>query len=111
MPWVRLDSSFPEHPKVTGLSASAFRLYVTALCYASRNSTDGHIPDSWLSSLSHGWGHRHAITLSSARLWVRHPDDNGWIIHDYLDWQESSADRNRRSKAAKRAAAARWNTD
>jgi hypothetical protein len=41
MSWVRLDDSFPEHPKVIALTDAAFRAHVRGLCYAGRFLTDG----------------------------------------------------------------------
>jgi hypothetical protein len=43
MPWVRLDDRFPSHRKVRLLSDSAFRLYVSAICWSAENLTDGVI--------------------------------------------------------------------
>lgn len=48
MPWVRLEDNFPEHSKIAGLSAHAFRLHVEALCYCARNLTDGYISEDAL---------------------------------------------------------------
>jgi hypothetical protein len=108
MPWVRLDSSFPEHPKVIGLSPSAFRLYVTMLCYAARNATDGYVPTEAI----HGGNNRRAATeLVTAKLWDPHPDHSGWHVHDFLEWQESNAERAARRRAAKHAANARWHPE
>lgn len=44
MTWVKIDDSFPDHPKIKGLKDDEFRLYMTALCYSSRYLTDGVIP-------------------------------------------------------------------
>lgn len=44
MAWIRLDDNFPEHPKIIGLSDSAFRLFISMLCYSNRYLTDGLIP-------------------------------------------------------------------
>jgi hypothetical protein len=106
--WLRLDDGFPEHPKVIGLSDGAFRLHVSAMCYAHRNVTDGHIPARWPPPRLA----RHAPALVTARLWVPDPEGDGWIIHGYTDWQTSRADlqalSEQRSKAGRKGAAARW---
>ncbi|GAA3984648.1 hypothetical protein GCM10022630_30970 [Thermobifida alba] len=44
MPWVRLGDRFPANRKIRLLPHQAFRLYVSSLCYAAENLTDGHIP-------------------------------------------------------------------
>ena len=109
--WLRLDDTFPEHPKVVGLSDAAFRLHVSALCYAHRNLTDGHVPDGWaLPRLV-----RAVPSLEAAHLWVPDPEGDGWIIHGYTDWQRSRAEvedlRKRRTEAGRKGARARWQND
>lgn len=90
MTWVRLDEAMPEHPKIAALSDSAFALFVTSLCYANRNLTDGFIP--------YGVGHGQlrfcegnpvpAIReLEAAGLWDE--IDGGWQVHDFADYQPS----------------------
>jgi hypothetical protein len=108
MAWIRIDDRMPYHPKVIGLSAEAFRLYVASLCYAGGHETDGFIPASALPVL---WGTaRTAAELERAGLWE--PTDGGWVIHDYLQYNPSRADledaRRRRADAAAAAASARW---
>lgn len=102
--WIRLDVNFPEHPKVIGLTPNAFRLHILALCYSSRNATDGYVPTEFVR----GNDRRAAAELVTRKLWEPHPDGAGWHIHDYLEWQESKADRDARTRAARRAARARW---
>jgi hypothetical protein len=109
-PWLRLDAGFPEHPKVIGLTDAAFRLHVSALCYARRNLTDGDIPSGWPPQRLG----RAIPALVGANLWVPDPSGAGWVIHGYLDWQTSRADvealSSTRSKAGHRGAAGRWQT-
>ena len=87
--WVRIDDTFPEHPKVVGLSAVAFRLHVAAICYASRNLTDGFIPLGAVRTLPGGTPNR-AKELADAGLWIT--DGPGWQLHDYLDYNRSRGD-------------------
>ena len=75
MTWVRIDDTFPEHPKVVGLSAVAFRLHVAAICYASRNLTDGFIPLGAVRTLPGGTPNR-VKELADAGLWIT--DGPGW---------------------------------
>lgn len=106
MTWLRLDAGFPDHPKVVGLNDPAFRLEVSAICYARSQLTDGHIPRAWVPSRLA----RHTGALVDARLWV--PTDGGWELHDYLDWQQSRAEvealTKNRAEAGRRGARARW---
>lgn len=107
--WIRLDVGFPHHPKVVALSDAGFRLDVAAMCYAREHLTDGHIPAAWVPSrLS-----RSVPSLVTAGLWVP-ADGDGWMIHDYLDWQTSRAEaedaRKRMSEGGRRGAQRRWGT-
>ncbi len=84
--WVKLDDGMPEHPKVAGLGDSAFRAYVCSIAYASRQLTDGYLPESVARTYANG-----ALdTLLEAGLWEQ--TDDGYIVHDYLDYQRSRAD-------------------
>jgi len=107
MTWVRLDDQFADHPKVVGLSASAFRLHVTALCYCARQETDGVIPRAAAFVLA---AKRHVVELVGAGLWEPHAA--GYCVHDFLDFNPSHAelDSKRDSKriAGAKGAASRW---
>lgn len=101
--WIWLDDRFPEHRKVVGLSDAAFRTEVAAICYSSRNLTDGWVPRA-----------SEADELVTARLWLPADDGSGFLLHDYLAYQRSRADvmaqRKKRSEAGRTAARARWTT-
>lgn len=88
--YVRLRDAFPDDDKVSGLSDGAFRLYVTALCYASRNLTDGFVPRTMIKRF--GSTMNRAGELLESGLW-KHPDGrvDGWMIHNYLKHQRSKA--------------------
>lgn len=102
MPWVKLDDRFPSHRKVSLLSDRAFRLHVSALCWASENLTEGRILDRELSVVSRIRGAKGAAQeLEEARLWDR--IDGGWEIHDYLEYNPDRA----RVQADREANAAR----
>lgn len=110
MTYLRLDDRFPEHPKVIGLSDAAFRLHVSALCYARRYLTDGRIPPVFPPRRLT----RAVPTLVDAHLWVPDPDGDGWIIHGWTEWQTTRAEvealAQTRSKAGRKGAITRWQT-
>lgn len=110
MTYLRLDDRFPEHPKVIGLSDAAFRLHVSALCYARRYLTDGHVPAVFPPRRLA----RHVPTLVTAHLWDPDPAGDGWTIHGWTEWQTTRAEvealANERSKAGRKGANARWQT-
>lgn len=131
LPWVRLDTSMPDHPKIIALCsrgntgmAAAF-LWVCSLAYAGKHGTDGLITRAVLPRINGKAAL--AVLLVEYRLWETHPD--GWRIHDYEEYQmllvtevsmrqiasiggAAAAARmtpEQRSDRARKAAAARWN--
>lgn len=103
MPYLNMDDSFPDHPKVDGLSDGAFRLHVSAMCYAAKHLTDGYIPPERVSRLTPRYKAAQLDELIKAGLWVKH--DTGHRIHDYLDWNKSRAWwKAKRAATAKRVA-------
>lgn len=103
MPYLNLDDHFAIHPKVDNLSAGAFRLHVSGLCYCAMNLTDGVVEARRLSRLMPEYDKAYLCELIEAAMWIPHPD--GYSIHDYLDWNKSRAwwDE-KREKDAKRLA-------
>ena len=88
MPWVKLDDRFPSHRKIALLSDRAFRLHVSAICWCSENLTDGRIGERELPLVAHIRGLKAtAKQLEDAGLWDR--TDDGWIVHDFLDYNPS----------------------
>jgi hypothetical protein len=91
MAWIKIDDSFPDHPKVIGLSDLAFRLHIRGLCYSGKYLTDGFVPYKAV------WGmlsdtesiEKPSDELEEVGLWVR--VDKGFQIHDYLAHQTSKA--------------------
>ncbi len=96
--FVKLEQTFPEHPKVLDLSPEAFRLYVEGLCYSARLLSDGLLASSALRRMSDPYA---ASELVDAGLWHEHPD--GYEIHNYLDWQQSRSEVEALSEARSRA--------
>jgi hypothetical protein len=88
MPWVKLDDRFPSHRKIALLSDRAFRLHVSAICWCSENLTDGRIGERELPLVAHIRGLKAtAQQLEDAGVWDRTED--GWVIHDFLDYNPS----------------------
>jgi hypothetical protein len=125
VPWVRFDDQYPIHRKVAGLSDRAFRLHAEAIFWCARNLTDGHILPADLPQI----GRRFAAGKRSMKTQVAEllcggnwhladedcpsgkcpapMDGDGWVIHDYLDYQPS-AERVRQERDAKSARQQRW---
>jgi len=85
MSWVRLDDNFADHPKVMGLSDSAFRLYIESLCYANRYLTDGIISVNAFRKIS--GSDDDAIQLIHNKLWCFHAEQNEYEILSYTEYQ------------------------
>lgn len=97
MSWFKLETSFPTHPKVMGLTANAFRLHVCALAYAAEHLTDGEIDPRTLRILASNSAlsrpGRYVNELVKARLWDVNPfETDSYQIHDYGQHQRTKAD-------------------
>lgn len=90
MSWVKVDDKAWSHPKFTDLSGNAVRLWLFALCWCNQQETDGNIPRGALRVL--GGSPKDARALVAAGLWVE--TDSGWVVHDFLTYQPSKAQRN-----------------
>ena len=121
--WARLTVDFADSPKVAGLSDSAFRALVEMILWSRKMMTDGVIP---ASVARRRWGAKtqtethsvtdsvtdsltdsgtHYVTDPVTELCTNHPtspslvrtSDGGYIIHDFLDHQESAEEVNARN--------------
>lgn len=98
MTWLKTDDRFPEHRKIRRLTDAAYRLHHTAMCACAKDETDGLVTEADLADMEHGQRLRkHIDALVSAGLWE--PVKDGWLIHDFLDYNPSHA-----SLVTKRAA-------
>lgn len=86
MTWVKLEDGMPEHRKVAGLTDGAFRMNVEAICYCSRQLTDGHVPAA-VAKRMHRRSAPLIAELIAAELW--HETSGGYEVHDYLEWNRS----------------------
>lgn len=92
LPWIRFDTTFPDHPKVLELiqlrdgHRSAF-VFCCALAYAGRHGTDGYVPQVALARIN--GRAQDARNLTAVGL-LDADEDGGWHIHDYADYQQSS---------------------
>ena len=117
--WARLTVDFADSPKVAGLSDAAFRTLVEMILWSRKMMTDGVIP---ASVARRRWGAKtqtetHSVTDSVTdsgthcetdpvtELCTNHPTspsltrtcDGDYMIHDFLDHQESAEEVNARN--------------
>jgi hypothetical protein len=106
MSWVRLDTGFVRHPKITGLALPLRWAHIKAMCHAAEFATDGHISPNDLREMGVTKGQAEALEASG--VWDR--NGSGWVIHDWLDFNLSRADeeeRRRKEREKKRRQRAR----
>lgn len=94
MAWVRIDDHLHSHPKIRWAWAKcppSLGLHLVALSFSGDQLTDGVVDDhfvkQWLPSQR--MRERATAALAGAVLWER--DGDAWVIHDYLDYNESGA--------------------
>lgn len=108
LPWVRLDTAFPQNPKVLMLAEDkkwqAIAVYVAGLAYSGAHGTDGFLPGGCLAFL-HGTK-RNATDLATVGLW--NPVKGGWEINGWAEFQPSTEEHKKRKARARAAAEARW---
>lgn len=112
MTWVNLDDQMPEHPKIISLSDGAFRLHVSAIAYANRFLTDGIVHAETVNRLMPRYRKAYLDELLARMLWLEVIPAKTYEIHDYLDWNKSRADvekrRQVRADAGRKGAHGRW---
>lgn len=91
MSYSRFAIGFSRHKKIRDLSDAAFRLWASAIDFAREENSCGRLRAKDLDLLpSFPRGKRRtaaADELVRAGLWEETPD--GWLIHDYLHWQDN----------------------
>jgi hypothetical protein len=112
--WVNLDDQMPEHPKVVTLSDGAFRLHISGIAYCNRFLTDGIIRAEVVARLVPRYRRSHLDELlgGDRPLWLQVEPDAIYEIHDYLDWNKSRAEiekrRDARIQGGRKGADRRW---
>ena len=89
MGWSKFGDEFALHRKVRPLSDAAFRLHVTAIIHATRDSTNGAVDAEFIRDLPRVRGTKKIIAeLVNSGVWDE--VEGGWEIHDYLDYNFSA---------------------
>jgi hypothetical protein len=126
--WIKLDDGFATHPKLLDAGIIALGIQIRAFCYASKNKTDGFLSINAVPLLLTGLENIGLLDGMSGqdanefdwpsymvehRLWEE--TDNGYLIHDYLDWNISKKEYERLSKKlstnGRKGAKLRWNKE
>lgn len=107
MSYVNLDDNFADHPKNAALSDAAFRLHVAGICYSQRHLTDGLIAADEAPRLVRRFKRPALTELLERGIWVL-VLDGAYSIHDYLDWNDSREQVEKRREKNRRNAQGRW---
>ena len=119
MPYLNIDDSYPDHPKVECLSDAAYRLHGSCMFYAARFRLDGYLAPKQLRARTRWSPKVEAELLVELLHPPGHPcespdcppdDGQRYRLHDFLQWNKPRAwwDEER-EKAAKRKA--KWKAD
>ena len=95
MPWLKVANGFTRHPKVEPLSDKAFRLLVCLLDHCAEFSTDGAVDKSAMgrihSTINLRFTRRSTPLSELIRRGLVSVSDDAWVVHDFLDYNPSSA--------------------
>lgn len=95
MTWLKIDDNVPHHKKMLAAGPAAAWLWLCGVAYCQRHKTDGFIPREALPWLGVVKPQPLALVLVRVALW--HVEGEGWRVHDFLDWNASSEERQERS--------------
>ena len=109
LPWIRLDTSMPDNPKILGLLTEpsghqAAFVWICCMAYAGKHETAGFIPREAATRV-HG---RTADFKRLCTVGLLTEGPGGWDINGWDEFQLSDEAAQVRRDKAKKAAAARW---
>lgn len=112
MTWARLDDGYYAHPKVRKAltrDPASLALFSIALSWSAFHHQDGHVPDEAMDMLYPNPRKRERALEVLVDVGMIYRNGDGWVIHDYLDYNESkeeiearrAADRERKASQRK----------
>jgi hypothetical protein len=87
MSWFRVDDQVTFHPKTLKVGNSALGAWLRLGTYCAAQLTDGFVPGEIARMIA---SKRELDALESASM--IHADGDGYVIHDYLEYQPSKQD-------------------
>jgi len=105
MAWAKLDDRFHSNPKVARVwhtCPGAIGLYVMSITHCSQHETDGRIDEYFIVGLVPDKTARRVVVdaLLEAGLWIT-VEAGAYLIPDYLDFNPSHAEQEKRRKSEK----------
>ena len=107
MGWLKLDDQYDDHEKIVAAGPLAELLDLRAMLFCARRETDGFVPYTQLSALCRDIPapKKKAALLVKVGRWTDSPDEGGWWVHDFLEYNPSRVEK----EAEREAARARMN--
>lgn len=107
--WIRLDTSFPDNPKIMELvDNNQHRVvvaHVSMMCHVGKTGTAGYFTEGALRR--YAITKKDAYTAADSGLWVP-SRGGGFEIHDWAEYQLADGAAKMRSEKARKAAEKRW---
>jgi hypothetical protein len=97
MPWFALDDGFDSHPKVRKAGNAAVGLFVRLGVHATKHLTEGHLDGDIVRDYGTPATVRKLISVGMLHAFghdckrCEQPTEDGYVIHDYLDYNKSRA--------------------
>ena len=87
MPWFKVDDTLHSHPKTRRAGLAAMGLWVIAGSYCSQYTTEGFVPNWFVSGQKNG--HKIAAVIVASGLWEKATKDGeqGYLFHDWEHFQ------------------------
>lgn len=95
--FAKLDLDYADHPKIERLSDAAFRAHVSMILYARKYLTDGVIPNRYATRFGTE-ALSELLTNDEATPSLTRNDAGEYVLHGFLDLQESKAKVEERSQ-------------
>lgn len=106
--WIRLDTAFPDNPKIMDLvdrrQHSVVVAHISMMCHVGKTGTDGYFAEGALRR--YGITKKEAYAAAESGLWL--PAQGGFDINDWAEYQVADEAAQKRSDKARRAARKRW---
>jgi len=106
--WIRLDTAFPDNPKIMDLvdrrQHSVVVAHISMMCHVGKTGTDGYFAEGALRR--YGISKKDAYTAAESGLWI--PAPSGFEINDWAEYQVADEAAQKRSDRARKAARKRW---
>lgn len=115
MPWAKFDDRYDDTRKIKRAwkaSKATVGLHAMAITYCSRHQTDGVVDLDWVLERVQSMRECTKLIEKMVDLRLFDPiDDTHWLVHDYLEYNDSKANRKAKSDQGKAAAEARWDAE